>query len=214
MPAQSPTLSPTLSAMVAGLRGSSSGMPASTLPTRSPPTSAPLGEDAAAETGEDGDQRRAEAERHKRIDDVAAAAFEAHDIGQDPVIDSNAEQRQACHEHAGDGTGLEGDVEAGGKALRRGLRGAHIGADRDMHADEAGRAREDRADQEAESSLSGKKEKGKNENSDADNADRPVLARQIGLGTFSNISRNFLHSGIALVGGQHRLGRPDRIGHG
>jgi hypothetical protein len=32
MPAQSPTLSPTLSAMVAGLRGSSSGMPASTLP--------------------------------------------------------------------------------------------------------------------------------------------------------------------------------------
>src|SRR5436305_9295868 len=42
MPAQSPTLSPTLSAMVAGLRGSSSGIPASTLPTRSAPTSAPL----------------------------------------------------------------------------------------------------------------------------------------------------------------------------
>ncbi|CAM5246670.1 hypothetical protein RLIN73S_05253 [Rhodanobacter lindaniclasticus] len=42
MPAQSPTLSPTLSAITAGLRGSSSGMPASTLPTRSAPTSAPL----------------------------------------------------------------------------------------------------------------------------------------------------------------------------
>ena len=42
IPAQSPTLSPTLSAMVAGLRGSSSGMPASTLPTRSAPTSAAL----------------------------------------------------------------------------------------------------------------------------------------------------------------------------
>ena len=40
MPAQSPTLSPTLSAIVAGLRGSSSGMPASILPTRSAPTSA------------------------------------------------------------------------------------------------------------------------------------------------------------------------------
>ncbi|GIU86231.1 MAG: hypothetical protein KatS3mg009_0746 [Acidimicrobiia bacterium] len=40
MPAQSPTLSPTLSAIVAGLRGSSSGIPASTLPTRSAPTSA------------------------------------------------------------------------------------------------------------------------------------------------------------------------------
>ena len=42
MPATSPTLSPTLSAMVAGLRGSSSGMPASTLPDRSPATSAAL----------------------------------------------------------------------------------------------------------------------------------------------------------------------------
>ncbi len=42
MPAQSPTLSPTLSAITAGLRGSSSGMPASTFPTRSAPTSAPL----------------------------------------------------------------------------------------------------------------------------------------------------------------------------
>ena len=42
MPAQSPTLSPTLSAITAGLRGSSSGMPTSTLPTRSAPTSAPF----------------------------------------------------------------------------------------------------------------------------------------------------------------------------
>ena len=40
MPAQSPTLSPTLSAITAGLRGSSSGIPASILPTRSAPTSA------------------------------------------------------------------------------------------------------------------------------------------------------------------------------
>ena len=42
MPATSPTLSPTLSAITAGLRGSSSGMPCSTLPTRSEPTSAAL----------------------------------------------------------------------------------------------------------------------------------------------------------------------------
>ncbi len=42
IPATSPTLSPTLSAITAGLRGSSSGMPASTLPTRSAPTSALL----------------------------------------------------------------------------------------------------------------------------------------------------------------------------
>ena len=40
MPATSPTLSPTLSAITAGFRGSSSGMPASTLPTRSAAMSA------------------------------------------------------------------------------------------------------------------------------------------------------------------------------
>jgi len=42
MPAQSPTLSPTLSAITAGFLGSSSGMPASIFPTKSAPTSAPL----------------------------------------------------------------------------------------------------------------------------------------------------------------------------
>ena len=42
IPAQSPTLSPTLSAIVAGFLGSSSGIPASTFPTKSPPTSAPF----------------------------------------------------------------------------------------------------------------------------------------------------------------------------
>ncbi len=42
IPAQSPTLSPTRSATTAALRGSSSGISFSTLPTRSAPTSAAL----------------------------------------------------------------------------------------------------------------------------------------------------------------------------
>ena len=42
IPATSPTLSPMLSAITAGFRGSSSGIPASTLPTKSAPTSALL----------------------------------------------------------------------------------------------------------------------------------------------------------------------------
>ena len=42
IPATSPTLSPTLSAITAGFRGSSSGIPCSTFPTRSAPTSAAL----------------------------------------------------------------------------------------------------------------------------------------------------------------------------
>jgi len=42
MPATSPTLSPTLSAIVAGFLGSSSGISLSTFPTKSAPTSAAL----------------------------------------------------------------------------------------------------------------------------------------------------------------------------
>jgi len=41
-PAQSPTLSPTRSAITAGFLGSSSGIPTSTFPMRSAPTSAAL----------------------------------------------------------------------------------------------------------------------------------------------------------------------------
>ena len=40
IPATSPTLSPTLSAITPGFLGSSSGIPASILPTKSAPTSA------------------------------------------------------------------------------------------------------------------------------------------------------------------------------
>jgi hypothetical protein len=39
------------------------------------------------------------------------------------------------------------------KALRRGLRGAHVGAHRHVHADEAGGTRQDGADQEADGDL-------------------------------------------------------------
>jgi hypothetical protein len=42
MPAMSPTLSPTLSAITPGLKGLSSGSPCTTFPARSDPTSAAL----------------------------------------------------------------------------------------------------------------------------------------------------------------------------
>ena len=142
MPAQSPTLSPTLSAITAGLRGSSSGMPASILPTRSAPTSARLGEDAAAQTGEDGDQRAAEAEADERVDGLLLAAVE--DQRQHAVVAGDAEQREADHEHAGDGAAAEGDVERRADAAAGRLGHAGVGAHRHVHADEAGGARERR----------------------------------------------------------------------
>ena len=150
MPAQSPTLSPTLSAMVAGLRGSSSGMPASTLPTRSPPTSAPLVKMPPP--------RRAKIEISEAPKPSATSASitmrvfgrVAQRAGQDREIDRDAEQREAGDQHAGDGAGLEGEFKPAGERTDGGLRGAHVGAHRDVHADEAGGARQHRADQEAD----------------------------------------------------------------
>ena len=148
MPAQSPTLSPTLSAMVAGLRGSSSGMPASTLPTMSPPTSAPLVKMPPP--------RRAKIEISEAPKPSATSASiisrlpdgDAHAAQNDEVAD-HAQQREAGHQHAGDGARLEGEVEALPQALLRGDGGAHVGAHRHVHADEAGGARQHGADQEA-----------------------------------------------------------------
>src|SRR3970282_1227442 len=57
-PAQSPTLSPTRSATTAAFRGSSSGMPASILPTRSAPRAAALVWVPPAEVGERAHDRR------------------------------------------------------------------------------------------------------------------------------------------------------------
>src|SRR4030095_7217585 len=70
MPAQSPTLSPTLSAMTAGLRGSSSGIPASTLPTRGAATTAAFLKMPPPERCKDGDQRAAEGEADKGLEDL------------------------------------------------------------------------------------------------------------------------------------------------
>ncbi len=50
------------------------GNTGSTLPTRSAADIGALGEDTAAETGEDRNQRGAEAESHQRIDNVNASS--------------------------------------------------------------------------------------------------------------------------------------------
>ena len=68
MPAQSPTLSPTLSAITAGLRGSSSGMPGLDLPDEVGADVGGLREDAAAEPREDRDQRASEGEPDEVVD--------------------------------------------------------------------------------------------------------------------------------------------------
>ena len=72
MPAQSPTLSPTLSAIVAGFARIILRDARLDLADEIAADVGALGEDAAAKTREDRDQRGAKAQRHQRVDDLAA----------------------------------------------------------------------------------------------------------------------------------------------
>ncbi len=109
-----------------------------------------LGEDAAAKTGEDGDQRGAEAERDQRVDDVPRRGAKPKNLGEDEEIDRDAEKGEAGNQKPGDGAGAESDAQTIGEALGRGLRGPDIGAHRYVHADIAGGAGEQRAEGEAD----------------------------------------------------------------
>ena len=153
-----------------------------------------LGEDAAAETGEDRDQRGAEAERHHGVDDGAAVGRELQRVDQEAEIEGHAEQRETRHQHAGDRARLEGELEAAGERRRRGLGGAHIGADRNVHADEAGRPRQNGADQKADRDIKPKEIGKQHEDDDADDADRGVLAPEIRLCAFTHRFRDLLHA--------------------
>ena len=117
MPAQSPTLSPTLSAMTAGLRGSSSGMPASTLPTRSAPTSAPLVKMPPP--------RRAKIEISEppKASPTSACSAPSSPIeaAQHHEVAGDAEQAQAHHQHAGDGAAAECNLQRGVESACRRL---------------------------------------------------------------------------------------------
>ena len=212
MPAQSPTLSPTLSAMVAGLRGSSSGMPASTLPTRSAPDVGGLGEDAAADAEEQREERTAEAEADE---DGRRGVLEDGDDGR------RAEQTEADGEHAGDATGAEGDLQGVGQrvALRRCGR-ADIAAGRQGHADVAGETGHQPADHEGRGpgeaghgdgqgdlpagllDLGGGDEHDDRER-DEDHPDRAELALEVGPGALLDRGGDLDHLRRALVGCEH-----------
>ena len=160
-----------------------------------------LGEDAAAEAGEDRDQRRAEGQADQGLED--GALLDAH-AQQDAVIDRDAEQAERHDEHAGDRTRLEGDVETAGQAAGGGrLGGAHIGADRDVHADEPGRGRQAGADRVADADLEAEEEGEQDQDHHADHGDGHVLAAQIGGGALLDGGGDLLHP---LVAGGHAPG--------
>ncbi len=96
--------------------------------------------------------------------------------GEEAEIERHAEQREAGDQQAGDGAGAERDFEAAGERADRGLRGAHIGAHRDVHADEAGGAGQDGADRKADGDQPAEEIADDQEDHDADDGDGACIA--------------------------------------
>ena len=131
--------------------------------------------------------------------------------GEEAEIKRDAEQRETRDQHAGDGAGLEGKLKPAGKRFGGGLCDPHIGPHRDVHADEAGCARQDRADREADRHKPAECKADDREDHHADDADGGVLTLEIGLRALAHRLGNLLHLLAARIGAHHRLGRPDAI---
>ena len=169
-----------------------------------------LGEDAAAETREDRDQRGAEAERHQRIDQGAAARPLAQ---QEAVVAGDRQQGEAGDEHARHRSRFERDRQPLGQALARRLGRADVGADGDVHADIARRARQDRADQVTDGHMPAEQEVQHHGDHDADDADRRVLPVEIGAGAFLDGGRDRLHAFVARAGAKNGAARENAVSH-
>ena len=173
-----------------------------------------LGENAAPESGEDRDQRSAETERDQSINRLPVRGAMAKKPRENAKIAGDAQKREASHEQAGHRARAEGDVETAGERFRRRLRGADVGAHRDVHADEAGCARQDGADGEADRHRPRKQEPKNDEHDDADGGDGHVLALQIGLRPFRHRAGNFLHARAAGIGRHQAVDRVDAVDDG
>ena len=211
MPAQSPTLSPTLSAMTAGLRGSSSGIPASTLPTRSAPDVSGLGEDAAAQSREDGDQRATEAEADQCVNGLLVGL-----VGEDQnaEVARDAQQGEADDQQAGDRAALEGDVEGRRHAAAGRLGDPGVRADRHVHADEPGRARQGATDHEADAGGHVLEQRDQDRERDGHDGNDQVLAVQVCLGALLDGAGDLLHSLVSGRLRQQALGDQRAVQHG
>jgi hypothetical protein len=167
-----------------------------------------LGVDAAAEAGEDGDQRAAEGEPDQVVHGRLGRVLEP--TGQHPVVAGDAEQPEADDEQPGDGAGAEGDVERGLDAFARCLGRAGVRAHGHVHADEAGCGREERADQEPDRRPPAELgvEADQHERHHGDGGDRRVLLAQVRCRTLLHGARDLPH---ALVAGRLTQQPPGQV---
>ena len=121
----------------------------------------------------------------------------AHHQGEESVITRHAQQAQADHQHAGNGTALEGDVQRSVEAILGSFRGAHVGAHRDVHADIASEAGQHRAKRKTDGSLPAQRHINGDQQNRTDDADGGVLPVQISRRAFLHRRLDFPHAVVA-----------------
>ena len=162
-----------------------------------------LGEDTAAQTRKDGNERGAECQTDQTIDHLPAVGCVATGAHEVPEEHRDREKGEARHQHAGDGTGAKRDGETLlQSALRSGSR-ADVRAYRDIHPDEACNARKDRADHETGCRDNAEEDEDEHRHDHTDNGNGGILALEIGLRTFLNGRGDFLHLFVAGAGTEH-----------
>ena len=174
-----------------------------------------LGVDAAAELGEERDQRSAEAEADQLIGG-GAGMLEA---AEEEEEHADAEQRERDDDQAGDGAAAQRGLQGAAQAGARGAGGADVGPDGDEHAGEAGETGADGADQEADDDFIGKRggkrrEAVSDEEQDrqhhGDDGDGAVLAGHERLGALADGVGDGLHLGCAGIDAENGPGEEKR----
>ena len=173
------------------------------------PDIGPFGKNAAAEAGEDRDQRGAERQADQALEHRAGVQADQH---QDGVIDGDSEQAERHDQEPRDGASAKRHVQRAVESAPRGLGGAHVRLHRYGHADVAGRAREHGAEQEAEGNVKAQEDPEHDEHHRADCGNGHVLPVQIGHGAFLDGARDLAHARRAGRLGQDQAARGQPVG--
>jgi hypothetical protein len=109
---------------------------------------------------------------------------------------------------------LKATCSASFSPTARRLRGAHVGAHRDVHADDTAGAGEHRADEEAPGRSPVEEDADEHEQDHADHGDGLVLAPEVGDRAFAHREGDFAHALVALGQSKDGAGLPGAVADG
>ncbi len=155
-----------------------------------------LGEDAAADAGEQGLRRGAHAEgdhRGRDDDEVMPAVVQRIELTEDDEPERDVEQGQADDDEAHDRAAAEGDPEAGVEGVFGRVGRPRRGVGRGLHPEEAGQAGEEAAGEEGhrDPGVLDLEDEGherqQDDQADEDHGHDLVLLFEVGHGAFADI---------------------------